>query len=231
MSLDRVVIVGASLAGFRAAEELRAEGFDGHLTLIGDEPHQPYDRPPLSKQVLAGKWGVERIALTTDSTPELDLDWRLGATATGLDLAAREVLLGGGERIGFDGLVIATGATPRRLPGTDHLDGVFTLRSLDDCLTIRAAIEAGARRVVVVGAGFIGAEVAATCRTAGLEVVLVEALQVPLERGLGPSPGCLRRRPPPRPWCRRPPRRRRSRSRRRHTCRTGAADRRNCRRR
>src|ERR687897_1751675 len=123
-------------------------------------------------------------------TPEdLDLDWRLGQSATGLDLDRRTVLLGGGERLPFDGLVIATGASPKRLPGTDHLDGVHTLRTLDDCLEIRAALDATPRRVAVVGAGFIGAEVAATCRQRGIDVSLIEALPVPLERGLGPVMG------------------------------------------
>jgi NADPH-dependent 2,4-dienoyl-CoA reductase/sulfur reductase-like enzyme len=191
--LDRVVIVGASLAGFRAAEELRTQGFAGTITMVGDEPHRPYDRPPLSKQVLAGTRSVEDTALTvaTGSVDELDLTWRLGETATGLDLDARQVLLGGGERVPFDGLVIATGATPRRLPGTDHLRGVHTLRTLDDCLALRADIDAGARRIAVVGAGFIGAEVAATCRGLGLEVHLIEALPVPLERALGPQLGAV----------------------------------------
>lgn len=159
--------------------------------MVGSEPHRPYDRPPLSKHVLAGKQSPEATALSPalGEVDDLDLTWRLGATATGLDLDDRAVLLAGGERVPFDGLVIATGATPRQLPGTDHLDGVHTLRSLDDCTAIRAAVEAGPRRVVVVGAGFIGAEVAATCRGLGLEVTLVEALPVPLERGVGPVLG------------------------------------------
>jgi 3-phenylpropionate/trans-cinnamate dioxygenase ferredoxin reductase subunit len=122
---------------------------------------------------------------------DLDLDWRLGESATGLDLAAQSVLLAGGERLRYDGLVIATGASPKRLPGTDHLDGVHTLRSLDDCEAIRAALAASPRRVAVVGAGFIGAEVAATCRGLGIEVSMIEALPVPLERGLGPAMGAV----------------------------------------
>jgi NADPH-dependent 2,4-dienoyl-CoA reductase/sulfur reductase-like enzyme len=190
---QRIVIVGASLAGFRAAEELRHLGHDGSITLVGDEPHRPYDRPPLSKQVLAGTRPPEATALDASggSVDDLDLDWRLGTTATGLDLGERSVLLGGGERLPYDGLVIATGASARRLPGTDHLHGVHTLRTLDDCLAIRAVLEAGPRRVAVVGAGFIGAEVAATCRGLGIEVSLIEALPVPLERGLGPQMGAV----------------------------------------
>jgi len=189
--LERIVIVGASLAGLRAAEELREQGFAGSITLVGDEPHPPYERPPLSKQVLAGTQPPEVTAIrpAVGSLDDLALDWRIGACATGLDLASCAVLLGGGERLPYDGLVIATGASPRRLPGTDHLDGVHTLRTLDDCVAIRAVLERAPRRVAVVGAGFIGAEVAATCRGLGIEVTLVEALPVPLERGLGARMG------------------------------------------
>ncbi len=190
-AIEQIVVVGSSLAGLRAAEELRAQGHTGTITMVGDEPHLPYDRPPLSKQVLAGTTAPEDIALVPASGPleGLELDWRLGATATGLDLEGRSVLLGGGERLPYDGLVIATGATPKRLPGTDHLDGVHTLRTIDDCLAVRSAVSAGLRRVAVVGAGFIGAEVAATCRGLGIEVSLIEALPIPLERGLGPKMG------------------------------------------
>jgi 3-phenylpropionate/trans-cinnamate dioxygenase ferredoxin reductase component len=193
VGLDRIVIVGASLAGFRAAEELRTQGYAGSVTIVGDEPHRPYDRPPLSKQVLAGTKPSAATALTavSGSLDDLDLDWRLGQSATGLDLGDRTVLLGGGERLPYDGLVIATGAAPKRLPGTDHLAGVHTLRTLDDCEAIRAALDASPRRVAVVGAGFIGAEVAATCRGRGIDVSLIEALPVPLERGLGPAMGAV----------------------------------------
>jgi 3-phenylpropionate/trans-cinnamate dioxygenase ferredoxin reductase component len=190
---ERIVIVGASLAGFRAAEELREVGHDGPIVLVGDEPHPPYERPPLSKQVLAGKQPPEAatVRATSGTVEDLALDWRLGTVATGLDLADRTVLLAGGERLRYDGLVIATGASPRRLPGTDHLAGVHTLRTLDDCAAIRAGLESSPRRVVVVGAGFIGAEVAATCRGLGIDVSLIEALPVPLERSLGPRMGAV----------------------------------------
>ena len=193
MALDRIVIVGASLAGLRAAEELRSRGHTGSIALVGDEPHEPYDRPPLSKQVLTGAKPTESTALQAvgGSLADLELDWRLGTTATGLDLDQRVVLLGGGERLPYDGLVVATGASPRRLPGTDHIEGVHTLRTLDDSIAIGAALRAAPRRVAVVGAGFIGAEVAASCRSVGIEVSLIEALPVPLERGLGPQMGAV----------------------------------------
>jgi 3-phenylpropionate/trans-cinnamate dioxygenase ferredoxin reductase subunit len=193
VGLERIVVVGASLAGLRAAEELRTLGHSGPIAIIGDEPHRPYDRPPLSKQVLAGTKPPEstELLVASGSVDDLGLEWRLGHSATGLDLAQRAVLLGGGERLPFDGLVIATGASPKRLPGTDHLHGVHTLRTLDDCLEIRAALDASPRRVAVVGAGFIGAEVAATCRGRGIEVTLIEALPVPLERGLGAEMGSV----------------------------------------
>jgi NADPH-dependent 2,4-dienoyl-CoA reductase/sulfur reductase-like enzyme len=187
-----VVVVGASLAGLRAAEELRHQGYEGTITVIGDEPHAPYDRPPLSKQFLAGEWTAERIALTVavdGGVDALDLDWRLGTRAARLDLDQRRVVLADGERVGYDGLVIATGAAPRQLPGTAGLAGVHTLRTLDDCLAVRADLAAGAGRVVVVGAGFIGSEVAATCRMQGCEVAILEALPVPLGRALGDEMG------------------------------------------
>jgi 3-phenylpropionate/trans-cinnamate dioxygenase ferredoxin reductase component len=190
----RIVVVGASLAGLRAAEELRHQGFEGTITVIGDEIREPYDRPPLSKQVLAGTWPVERTALTVmhpDGLAGLDLDWRLGVRAIGLDVTSRRVLLAGGDDVPFDGLVVATGAAPRELPGTETLAGVHTLRTLDDSLAIRAALDGGVRRVVVVGAGFIGAEVAATCRTAGCDVTILEALPVPLGRALGDEMGAV----------------------------------------
>jgi 3-phenylpropionate/trans-cinnamate dioxygenase ferredoxin reductase component len=190
----RIAVVGGSLAGLRAAEELRLAGFDGAVTVVGDEVHRPYDRPPLSKQVLAGTWDVDRIALDVTAAgglDGLDLDWHLGARATALDVAGRTLTVAGGKRLPFDGLVVATGASPRELPGTETLAGVHTLRTLDDCLAIRAELDAGVGRVVVVGAGFIGAEVAATCRGRGCEVTVLEALPVPLGRALGDSIGAV----------------------------------------
>jgi NADPH-dependent 2,4-dienoyl-CoA reductase/sulfur reductase-like enzyme len=182
-----LVVAGGSLAGLRTVEALRRGGFAGRVTVLGAEPELPYDRPPLSKEVLAGKWDPTRVALRgAESYAELDVDWRLGTAATGLDLAGRAVLAGA-ERVPFDALVIATGAAPRRLPGPSPA-GVHVLRTLADCLAIRDALDAGAR-VAVVGAGFIGGEVAATARGRGLEVTLIEALPVPLERQLGAAMG------------------------------------------
>ncbi len=184
-TMQHVVVVGASLAGLHAARTLRRQGYDGTLTIVGDEPHLPYDRPPLSKQVLAGTWEPERTALVTERDDALDLTWALGRAATGVEPRARTVALDDGTDLSYDGLVIATGATPRRLPGTDGLAGVHVLRSLDDAVALRADLDAGPSRVVVVGAGFIGAEVAATARGRGLPVTLVEPLPVPLGRVLG----------------------------------------------
>ncbi len=183
-----VVVVGASLAGLRAAEELRATGFGGRLVVVGAEARQPYDRPPLSKQVLAGEWEADQTALRSQPYDDLDLDWRLGRRAAALDAAARTLTLADGERLAFDGAVLATGAVPRTLPDTPPLAGIHLLRTLDDCLAIRAELERGPR-VVVVGAGFIGAEVAATCRGRGLAVTVLEALPAPMVRGLGPVLG------------------------------------------
>ena len=187
-----VTIVGASLAGLNAAETLRREGFDGPVTLIGAEEHPPYDRPPLSKQVLAGDWDSDRTALTdAEELADDGIEARLGLRATGLDLGSRRLTMHTGETVGFDGLVIATGARCRTLPGTDGLGGVHVLRSLDDCLALRADLEASPQRVVVVGAGFIGAEVAATARGRGLDVTVVEALPYPLSRVLGDEMGAV----------------------------------------
>lgn len=184
-----IAVVGASLAGLRAAETLRSSGFDGELVIIGAEDRLPYDRPPLSKRVLEGTREPEDIALIdSPALDALDAEWRLGCRATALDADKRRVLLDHDEYVAFDGLVLATGAAPRRLPGTPDLEGIHVLRTLDDCLAIRQELEAGPR-VVVVGAGFIGSEVASTCRARGLEVTVLEALPVPLGRALGDEMG------------------------------------------
>jgi 3-phenylpropionate/trans-cinnamate dioxygenase ferredoxin reductase subunit len=185
-----VVVVGASLAGLRAAETLRAEGHRGAVVMIGAEPHVPYDRPPLSKQFLAGTWGLDRVVLRApEKMAALGLDLRLGRVASGLDVGGHTVHLDDGEVVRYDGLVVATGAQPRRLPGAPALAGVHMLRTLEDCLALapRAAVEGA--RLAVVGAGFIGSEVAATCRGRGAAVTVIEALPAPLARVLGEEIG------------------------------------------
>ncbi len=184
--LDRVVVVGASLAGLRAAETLRQHDVATSIVVVGDEVHRPYDRPPLSKKLLLGEWEPDRIHLRQPETfDELDVEWRLGNAATALDVSARELKLGDGSVLGFDGLVIATGARPRRLAGQEEFGHVHELRTLDDALRLRSEIAAGGRRVVVVGAGFIGLEAAATAKQLGNDVVVLEGAAAPLIRGLG----------------------------------------------
>jgi len=186
------VAVGAGLAGLRACEALREQGFEGRLRLVGGEGLLPYDRPPLSKQLLAGTWDKDRCTLRTSRELEaLGIELVLGAMAERLDLAARTVVLGDGRSIGFDGLVVATGATPRPLPGVTGRPAVLTLRDLDDALALRAVISAPGARLVIAGAGLIGLEVAATARGLGADVTVVEPLQVPLERALGPLVGTV----------------------------------------
>lgn len=191
-AIDRVVVVGASLAAIRAADALRKAGYDGGIALVGDEERPPYDRPPLSKDVLAGARPPDSTRLHDDDRlAELGIEWHLGRRAEHLDVGRREVEVAGGDVLTYDRLLIATGARPRTLPGTDGMAGVHTLRTLDDCEELRADLEARPQRVVVVGAGFIGAEVAATCRGLGLDVTLVEMAAVPLERVLGERMGTV----------------------------------------
>jgi NADPH-dependent 2,4-dienoyl-CoA reductase/sulfur reductase-like enzyme len=183
-----VVVAGASLAGLRAAEELRERGFTGSLVMVGDEDHYPYDRPPLSKQVLAGTWPPERTVLADRRRlEELGVDLRLGHRAEALDAASCRVTLDDGTVLEADGVVVATGARPRRLRGTEGLGEVAVVRTLDDCERLRAALlDAGPGcRVVVVGAGFIGSEVAATCHGLGCVVTVLVALPTPLAPALG----------------------------------------------
>ena len=199
MALSSIAIVGASLAGMNAAHTLRTNGFMGRITVVDADPNVPYDKPPLSKQVLKGEWEPDRIVLAA-AKEDLDLDWRLGTRALGVDLASRTLRVEAAQRgaadagsfeIAFDGLVLATGAAARELPNPGNLTGIHVLRSLDDCLAIRRLLDEAPRRVVVIGAGFIGSEVAATCRERGLEVTIIEALDVPLERVLGREMGMV----------------------------------------
>ena len=187
-----IAIIGGSLAGLRAAETLRAEGFTGTITVVGAESHLPYDRPPLSKQFLAGTWGLDRVQLRTpDKIDALGLDLRLGRRALSLDIEGGAVIIDDGEPLVFDGLVVATGAEPRPLPGAPALTGMHTLRTLEDSISLGQATAEEGIRVVVVGAGFIGSEVAATCRGRGAHVTVLEALAQPLSRVLGDEMGAV----------------------------------------
>ncbi|MEV5302030.1 NAD(P)/FAD-dependent oxidoreductase [Amycolatopsis methanolica] len=181
-----IAIAGASLAGLSTARALREAGFDGRVVVVGDEPHRPYDRPPLSKEFLAGTMSAADLALESDDE-DLDADWCLGARAVALDPALRTIVLDSGKRITCDGVVLATGARARRLPGSTPA-GVHTLRTLDDAIALRAELVPGAR-LVVIGAGFIGAEVASTARGLGLAVTVVEQQAVPLAGPLGAELG------------------------------------------
>lgn len=188
---QRLVVVGASLAGLRAVEGARASGFTGSITLIGAEDHLPYDRPPLSKACLAeAPGGPPDTTFRTEDTlrGELGVDLRLGARATGLDTEGGAVLVDCGAPVPYDALVIATGAVARVLPATEGLAGVHTLRTADDAAAVRRALDDRAR-LVVVGAGFIGSEVASAARERGLPVTVVEAADVPLRRALGDEMG------------------------------------------
>jgi NADPH-dependent 2,4-dienoyl-CoA reductase/sulfur reductase-like enzyme len=190
MDLKRVVIVGASLAGLRAAETLRNEGFAGEVVIIGAEPHRPYDRPPLSKKLLAGEWEPDRIQLRQpDTFEDLDVEWRFGVAAAGLDTSARIVHLTDGTDLGYDGCIVATGAACRRLPEQSRYGHVHEVRTLDDAMRLRAEIADGGKHVVVIGAGFIGLEVAATAKQLGNEVTVLEGAPAPLMRGLGEEMG------------------------------------------
>jgi 3-phenylpropionate/trans-cinnamate dioxygenase ferredoxin reductase subunit len=167
--MEHVVVVGAGLAGHRSAEALRRHGFAGRLTVVGDELHRPYDRPPLSKQMLAGTMTAQECAFDCDG---LDVDWELGRAAVGLDTAARVLHLDGGEQLRYDGLVIATGRRARSWPNLPALAGFHSVRSLEDASALRQAVRTDSR-VVIVGAGFIGCEVAATLRGLGVADVTV----------------------------------------------------------
>jgi NADPH-dependent 2,4-dienoyl-CoA reductase/sulfur reductase-like enzyme len=181
----RIVIVGASLAGLRAGLVLRRDGFTGSLTVIGDEPYPPYDRPPLSKQVLIGQASARGTVLPRRD--DIDALWRLGVAATGLDLGGKQVLLADGEKVGFDRLLIATGVRARPWPdeAQAQLAGVFTVHTPDDVDGLRQALTDGPGRVLVIGAGFTGCEVASACRELGVPVTVIERGPAPLAGALG----------------------------------------------
>ena len=187
MQQQTFVIVGAGLTGAKAAETLRSEGFDGRVVLLGAESERPYERPPLSKEYLRGEAGREKVYVHEDRFyEENEIDLRVRTSVAAIDAAAREAVLDSGERLAFDRLLLATGATPRKLsvPGHD-LEGIHYLRDVEDSDLLRSRLDAGSGHVVVIGAGWIGAEAAASARTKGLDVTLVEMTDVPLERVLG----------------------------------------------
>jgi NADPH-dependent 2,4-dienoyl-CoA reductase/sulfur reductase-like enzyme len=187
-----VTIVGMSLAGLRGAETLRRLGFAGPIHVVGDEPHEPYDRPPLSKELLAGEWEPEQVALRANGLADLALDLHLGRRAEAFDATSRTVVLDDGRSITADAVVLTTGARARRLPAAicpPGLPNVRVLRTLDDALALRAALRRAPGRVAVIGAGFIGMEVAAAARGYGLDVTVVETLPQPMVRGLGDTIG------------------------------------------
>ena len=188
------VIVGASLAGAKAAETLRDEGFDGRIVLIGSEAERPYERPPLSKDYLRGEAGRDKVYVHPEGFyAEREIELRLGSTAASLDTDAREVELDDGTRLGYDRLLLTTGSEPRRIPVPGaELDGVLYLRTVNDSDALRARLDEGGSAVVV-GAGWIGCEVAASARQRGLEVTVLDPLGVPLERVLGPELGAIYR--------------------------------------
>ncbi len=197
---ESITIVGASLAGLRGAEAVRRADYQGPITLIGAEPHLPYDRPPLSKKVLSGVWELEKVNLITgERLSELDITIETNTTATGFDLSTRTLTTAcadtSKDRV-VDALMIATGARCRTIPGTEDIAGVHVLRGLDDCAALRRQLAAkvndgNVERVVVIGAGFIGAEVAATAKTLGLEVTMIETADRPLQRVLNAEMGLL----------------------------------------
>jgi 3-phenylpropionate/trans-cinnamate dioxygenase ferredoxin reductase component len=193
--MSAFVIVGAGMAGGKAAETLREEGFDGRVVLIGAEPERPYERPPLSKDYLRGESERAGVYLQDDPSwyEQHEVQLRTSASVESLDVGERAVLLEGGEHIDYDALLLATGAEPKRLavPGAD-LEGVHVLRTLDDCDALRGVLDRGGR-LVVVGAGWIGCEVAASARQRGMEVAVIEPQSVPLERVLGSELGAFYR--------------------------------------
>jgi 3-phenylpropionate/trans-cinnamate dioxygenase ferredoxin reductase component len=189
--VDRVfVVVGANLCGGSAVQTLRQEGFDGRIVLLGEEPELPYERPPLSKEYLRGEHSRDSLFVQPAAWYEENrIDVRLGTRAIAVDSAKRAIDLSDGERLEYGALLLATGGRPRRIPG-EPLERVLYLRTIGDADRIRSEL-VGGRHLVVVGAGFIGAEVAASARTLGLEVTSLEVLEVPLERAIGEEMGRL----------------------------------------
>jgi NADPH-dependent 2,4-dienoyl-CoA reductase/sulfur reductase-like enzyme len=186
--VKHVAVIGASLAGLSAVRALRAQGFDGRVTVVGDETRRPYDRPPLSKEFLAGDMTEADLALEDDD--DLAAEWLLGSPATKLDTSCGTVELADGTPLQADGFVIATGSRARRWPGCESMAGVHVIRTVDDAIALRGDLRPGAQ-MVVIGAGFIGAEVASTARKLGMNVTVVEAAPTPLQAQLGSRLGAV----------------------------------------
>ncbi|WP_027943438.1 NAD(P)/FAD-dependent oxidoreductase [Amycolatopsis taiwanensis] len=182
---DSVLVVGAAAGGLSTVEALRRKGYQGMITVLGAEAHAPYDRPPLSKQVLAGAWPPERTTLRTpERLSTLDAEFVLGDPAVALDPRAREVRTASGETLRSGAIVVATGVRPRTLPGQEELSGVHVLRTLEDALALRADLLA-AKTLVVVGEGVLGAEIAATAKGMGLDVTMAGPMPAPMAAQLG----------------------------------------------
>ncbi|HYJ56832.1 MAG TPA: FAD-dependent oxidoreductase [Mycobacterium sp.] len=187
--MKRIAIIGASLAGLSAARALRAQGFGGQLTVVGEETRRPYDRPPLSKEFLSGDISEADLALEADDD-DLEAEWQLGSAATKLNTSCGAIELANGTRVAADAVVIATGSRARRWPGCEAMAGVHVIRTIDDAVALRADLRAGAQ-MVIIGAGFIGAEVASTARKLGMDVTIVEAAPTPLQLQLGARLGAV----------------------------------------
>jgi 3-phenylpropionate/trans-cinnamate dioxygenase ferredoxin reductase component len=194
MSKQTFVIVGASLAGAKAAEELRERGFDGRVILIGSESERPYERPPLTKDFLRGEAEREKAYVhPLEFYEQHEIELLTGTTVTGIDPGGSRIMLGDGRELAYDRLLLSTGAEPRRIPVPGaELDGVHYLRTLADCDTLRERLAVGGR-VAVVGAGWIGSEFAASARQRGLGVTLIDPLALPNERIFGPEVGAFYR--------------------------------------
>ncbi|MQA08201.1 MAG: NAD(P)/FAD-dependent oxidoreductase [Pseudonocardiaceae bacterium] len=184
--MSTLAIVGASLAGYSAAQQLRAAGFDGRLVMVGEENRLPYDRPPLSKDFLTGRLPAGELALADQADVDaLGVDWELGRSAVALRPGEAAVELDDGRRVEADGVIVATGARPRPLPGAERVSGVHLLRTMEDAVALRAELVSGRPKVAIVGGGFIGAEVASSCVELGLEVTVVDSAELPLADVLG----------------------------------------------
>lgn len=189
---ERVVVVGSSVAGVKCAQALRAAGYEGELVVVGAEAEFPYDKPPLSKQLLTGTWSAEEIRLAEPAElAEAGIELRLGAAARGVDVAQRRLDLADGSSLTYDRLVIATGVRPRSLPWEADSTVVRTIRTMEDAVSLRERLLESAHPLVVIGGGFIGAEVAASAAALGRQCTIVEALPAPFSRVLGPTAGSL----------------------------------------